>query len=196
MINEKEGKPLLNIQVLNFDSSISANVLKSKLDSNRHSTIIGGSLDENFAAEIGAVCNELQYQYPLSLLGMPNWDAFKSLSRNDNLTGLPIYFTSPYFNSKDNDYSKILMNAYAEKLKGKPTDMAFKGFECTYLFTRLLASYPVDLLNHLNEKRFKIFNDYNFRPVYLKKANKTPDYFENKHLYFIKLLNGVPSKAW
>ena len=51
-MNEQDGKPLLAIQTLNFDSTISADFLKSKLDSNRQSVIIGGSLDETFAMGI------------------------------------------------------------------------------------------------------------------------------------------------
>jgi hypothetical protein len=74
--------------------------------------------------------------------------------------------------------------------------MVFKGFESTYLFTRLLTAYPNDMLSHINEKDFKVFSDYNFRPVLLKKENTSPDYFENKHLYFIRMMNGTTTKAW
>ena len=94
------------------------------------------------------------------------------------------------------EYSKIVINAYAQRYKGKPTDMSFKGFECAYLFTKLLLLYPTDMMSHLNDKTYKVFCDYNFRPVNLKKENAFPDYFENKHEYFIKIMNGSISKAW
>ena len=74
--------------------------------------------------------------------------------------------------------------------------MAFKGFESTYLFTKLITKYPGDVMNHLNDKGFKVFSDYNFKPVMLKKEATFPDYFENKHLYFIRLMNGTISKGW
>ena len=90
----------------------------------------------------------------------------------------------------------MLTAAYLKKFRIKPSDMAYKGFETVYLFTRLLAKYPNDLINHINDKSEKVFCEYNIRPVMLKKENTTPDYFENKHLYFIKLLNGNISKAW
>ena len=32
--------------------------------------------------------------------------------------------------------------------------------------------------------------------VFLKKENLVPDYFENKNLYFIKILNGNDTKVW
>jgi hypothetical protein len=195
-INEQEGKPLLNIQTLYFDSSITASQLQQKLDSNRNAILIGGSLDENFATDLANACFQLHDKYPMVLIGMPNWDNFKPLFRKRDYEDFPIYFTSPYYNTKADAYSKILIGSYAKKLKSKPTDMAFKGFECTYLFTKLLTKYPNDFMSHINEKSYKLFSDYNFRPVMLKKTNNAPDYFENKHLYFIRILNGSMSKAW
>ncbi|GAB2834711.1 ABC transporter substrate-binding protein [Ferruginibacter profundus] len=195
-LNEQDGRALLNIKTLNFDSTISSAYLKSKLDSNRKSVIIGGSLDENFAGNLGAACYELPAVYNRILIGMPNWDGFASLQKKDDFKDFPFYFTSPYFNEKKDTYSKILMSAYAKKFRIKPSDMAFRGFETVYLFTKLLTRYPDDLINHINDKTEKVFCEYNFRPVVLKKETATPDYFENKHLYFIKLLNGATSKAW
>jgi hypothetical protein len=195
-LNEQDGKPLLNIQLLHTDSSFSSDILKNKLDSNRQSVIIGGSLDESFATGLAAACYNLFETYPITLIGMPNWDGFASLQKKNDFDGFPIYFTSPYFNNKWDSYSKMLTSVYLKKYKIKPGDMVFKGFETTYMFTKLLTKYPDDFINRINDKSFKVFCDYNFKPVLLKKENTKPDYFENKHLYFIKLLNGAKSKAW
>jgi hypothetical protein len=195
-LNEQDGKPLLNIQTLNVDSIVTYDFLKPKLDSNRQSVIIGGSLDENFTTSIAETCSDLHSQYPITLIGMPNWGGFKELTKKDEFEEFPIYYTSPYFNNKWDSYSKMLLNNYTIKYNGNPTDMAFKGFECTYLFTKLLIKYPDDLMKHLNDKTYKVFSDYNFSPVVLKKENSLPDYYENKHEYFIKILNGAATKAW
>jgi hypothetical protein len=196
VMNEQDGKALMNIQTLNFDSTVSSGFLKSQLDSNRQTVIIGGSLEENFALNITNASYSLFQQYPIKLIGMPNWDAFKGLMKKDAFEDFPIYFTTPYFNNKTDSYSRMLIDTYSKKLKGKPSDMAFKGFECVQLFTRLLSKYPADLISHLNDKSYKIFSDYNFRPVMLNKAVYAPDYYENKHLYFVRILNGTAYKAW
>ncbi len=196
MLNEQDGKALLNIQTLNTESSFTADFLKPKLDSNRQSVIIGGSLDESFAIGLAVACYSLFEAYPITLIGMPNWDAFASLQKKDDFENFPIYFTSPYYNNKWDNYSKMLTAAYLKKYKTKPSDMAYKGFESVYMFVKLLTKYPDDLINHINDKSVKVFCDYNIRPVSLIKNSLTPDYFENKHLYFIKLFNGVKSKAW
>ena len=201
--NEQDGRPLLDMQTLNFEEPLNIDYLKSKLDSNRQNIIIGGSLDEIFAGNISTACFKLYKTYPLTLFGMPNWDAMPVLHKKDALKDFPIYFTSPYFNNKWDNYSKMVVNGYAKKYKTKPSDMAFKGFESVALFTQLLKKYPNNLMNNLNDKTVNVICEYNFRPVMLKKENlpsgqagESPDYFENKHLYFIKLLNGTISKAW
>jgi len=195
-LNEQDEQPLLPIQVLNFDSDPRSDYLKTKLDSNRKTVIIGGSLEENFASNLATACFDLSSVYPITLIGMPNWDGFACFHKKEGLLNFPVYFTSPYWNNKWDDYSKMLLNAYTKKYKGKPGDMAFKGFEAVYLFTKLLTRYPGDVITHLNDKTLKIFNEYNFRPVVLNKENDVPDYFENKHLYFIKIVNGAVSRAW
>jgi len=196
MINGQEGKPLLDIQTLNFDSTVSPALLKARLDSNMQTVIIGGSLDETFATSLTAACYELSVSYPITLLGMPNWDNFRALLKSDMYTDFPVYVTTPYFNTKWDALSKMVNSAYSKKYKGKATDMVFKGFECTYLFTKIVSKYPGQVMNHLNDKGFRVFSDYNFRPVTSKKDAAYPDYFENKHVYFIRLMNGSISKAW
>ncbi|MEO6548917.1 MAG: ABC transporter substrate-binding protein [Ferruginibacter sp.] len=195
-INEPDHKPLINIQTIFSDSSFSADALKKRIDSNRQTVIIGASLDEYFATSLTAACYDLHQAYPIILVGMPNWDSFKSLSKKDQFEDFPIYFTSPYYNNKWDDFSKMLSAGYARKYKGKPSDMVFKGFEAAFLFTKLLTTYSTDMMNHINDKDFKVFSDYNFMPVFLRKESSQPDYFENKHLYFIRLFNGSTTKAW
>lgn len=195
-LNEQEGKPLLSMQTLTYDSSIAAEVLQKKLDSNRQTVIVGGSLDETFASSLAYACKDLQPQYPIILIGMPNWDAFKTFSKKDEFEEFPVYFTTPYYNGKADIYSRMLIDCYKKKLKGSPSDMAFKGFECAQLFVKMLTKYPTDFMSHINDKNMKVFTDYNFKPVSIKGTSTVPDYFENKHLYFIRILNGTTSKAW
>ncbi|MEP7237737.1 MAG: ABC transporter substrate-binding protein [Ferruginibacter sp.] len=194
--NEQDGKPLLPIETINFDNNLTTAFLKLKLDSNRKSVIIGGSLDETFADNMTKACFDLYKTYPITLIGMPNWDNFSSLYNKKNLAGFPIYFTTPFYNEKNDAFSKSLCAAYNKKYRGKPSDMAYKGFESVYLFTKLLAKNPDDFMNHINDKNERIFCEYNFKPVKQQNEMATPDYFENRHLYVIKILNGSISKAW
>ncbi|MDQ6756508.1 MAG: ABC transporter substrate-binding protein, partial [Bacteroidota bacterium] len=194
--NEQEGKPMLNIQTINIDSSISPTYLKLRLDSTRNTVIIAGSLDESFAKTITDACYAIRKNYAVTLIGMPNWDAFKIFQTKNAYKDFPVHFTTPYYNSKTGIYNTILASEYMKHYKSKPSDMAYKGFEAAYLFTKLLLKYPNDFISHLNDRTFTIFNEYNFRPVNFKKNDLNPDYQENKHLYVMKILNGAITREW
>jgi hypothetical protein len=192
-MNEPDGKPLLKIQTVNITDNFVA--LENKIDTAKSTVIIGGSLDERFALKLVDISSTIDKTSPVKLIGMPNWDGF-ALGKKNKVPDFPVYFTSPYYNIKWDNYSKSIREVYLKKYKGNPTDMSYKGFETVYLFTKLLAKYPDDFMSHLNDYAYKIFSDYNFKPVFLNKRSITPDYFENKHLYFIRALNGTASKAW
>ena len=164
---------------------------------NRKNIIIGGSLDEAFAGSLASSCFKVSGTYPITLIGMPNWDGMAAFHKKDALKDFPVYFSTPYFNNKWNTPSKLVLNAYTRKYKSKPSDMAFKGYEAAVLFSQLLRKYPGNIMSNLNSKTTGTICEYNFRPVLLKKDNTSgADYFENKHLYLVKLLNGAVTKAW
>ena len=70
------------------------------------------------------------------------------------------------------------------------SDMAFKGFESMYHFSKLLIQNGNNFINHLSDKSFKLFNDFDIRSV-KNKTTGTTEYLENRKLYFIKKLDGV-----
>ena len=192
-INENDGRPLLNIETLNFDEDFVA--LKNKLDSNRKTVIVGGSLNESFATTLVNTASDLNDTYPIEVIGMPNWDGFSALKKS-SLKDFPIYYTTPFANAKTDIFSKKIKAVYSKKYKGVPSDMTYKGFESVFVFARLITRYPDDFMSHLNEYAYKVFSEYNFKAVYVNKNTTIPDYFENKRLYFMKILNGKSSKAW
>lgn len=194
-INSPDGKPLLNIETVNILND-DFTVLAKKLDSNRTSVVIGGSLNEKFATGLAEYLSAISSTYAVTLLGMPNWDGFKTLRKNKKLTDFAVYFTTPYFNNKWDEHSIKIKQVYLDKYKGMPSDMSYKGYEFTLRFVRLLTAYQSNLLSHLNDSKEKVFTDFFFKPIFLSPTVTVPDYFENKKLYFIKIENGEFSKAW
>ena len=190
--NQPDGNTLLKYTTVKFENDF--NIIKSSLDSTRNNVIIGGSLDEIFANEIARSCASLAKTYKIKLIGMPNWDGYFN-KPNPKLKDFPIYFTTPFYNGNEDNYSLMLTEVYKEKYKISPSDLAFKGFEAVYLFVKLLAKHPHDFISHLNDYPHKVFADYNFKPVFLGEGT-TPDYFENKHLYILKMENGVVTDSF
>jgi len=192
-INEPDGKPLLKYETINIDADFS--VIKNKLDSNRNSVFIGGSLNETFANDLATFSQSISKTYKIKLIGMPNWEGFKAINNNKKLKDFPVYYTTPYYNSKWDAFSKKIKDVYLKKYRGVPSDMTYKGYETVFLFSKLLARNPNDFMNHLNEQPYKVFSDYKFKPVFNDKKAEVPDYFENKNLYLIKILNGTATRA-
>lgn len=191
--NQTDSTPIVNMKTANFDGDFA--LLKDMLDSTRPNVIIGGSLDEVFSSKLISAAYLLRKKYEITIIGMPNWGGFGVLNKKTFLD-FPVYYSSPFFNYKLDSYSRMIQSSYQKKFKGKPSDMVYKGFESVYLFTKLFARYPADFLNHLNDYSYKIFSEYYFKPVYLNKVSRFPDYYENKHIFFVKAINGSITRAW
>ena len=80
-INTAEGKALLNIKTIYIDSTISSYSLLNRIDTTQRAVIIGANLEEGFAKNLADACYPIQKKHPLILIGMPNWDGFKSLTK-------------------------------------------------------------------------------------------------------------------
>lgn len=196
-INVLDGKPRLNINILNVDSSVSSAWLKRRIDTTVASVIIGGTLREAFARNITDACYAINKNHPVTLIGMPNWDGFRSLLQGDEFLGFPILYTTPHYDGISNSFNELLTKKYFQLYRAKPSDMAYKGFELSYYFINLLLNHPNDFLANINNKRYAAFHDFLFKPVYIDPANTAgPDYYENKHLYIMHILNGEIGRQW
>ena len=193
-INEQDSLHLLEFQSIKLDSNYSS--ISKYLDSTKKNIIVGASLDENFAVDLAASLKLISKTYDLKLIGMPNWNGFNAFGKNNNsiVKDFPIFFTSPYFNDKTNSICEIIQNAYLINYKGKPGEFAYKGFETMYYFSMLNFTGKLNnFLSELNVSGASIFSDYNFLPV-INSKTQSIDYFENKHLFILKKINGVLTK--
>jgi ABC-type branched-subunit amino acid transport system substrate-binding protein len=191
-VNEIDGISLLNIEVLNLEDDFTT--LASKLDSTKKSVLIGGSLNDDFADGLVKAAYDLKTSYNIEMIGMPNWYTFPNLKKS-SLKDFEILYTTAYYNTRSDKYSKKVQSMYNKKFRGTASEMCYKGFESVFLFAKLITKYPNDFTSHLNEISKQAFGEYNFLPVYVKKANPMPDYLENKHLYFMKITNGRLERA-
>lgn len=161
------------------------------LDSTKTNVIISGSLDESFGLRLANNANALRKKYDFELVGMPTWDAIKDLSKPE-YKELPIYYSTTFYNTGTVAYANFT-KAFSELTYGRPSDLAYKGFELSWHFINLLLKYDDELMQHLNERTFKAFNEYDFKPIFNKTSGR-PNYFENKRVYILKRSNGVVSR--
>lgn len=195
-INKPDKKELLKIKTIIPDSAWSN--IYNELDSTRKNCIIGTSLDETFAKEMVSTLKKSPKKFDLLLFGMPNWNAFNAFGKNikSEYKDFTFYYTTSYFNNKTDSISQLIQNSYLNQYKGTPSEMAYKGFEMMYLFSRAIAQQDEAFSSAVNNYPSKLFTNYKILPVYLKGSKKEVNYFENKNLYFIKRINGKSSIAW
>lgn len=182
--NKKTPSLPLKLKTAELIDSFNTADLLNKLDSNRQNLIICGTLNEAFAMNIMKALSA-NPNYPSIVVGMPNWDGFRDLTKPE-YKAVDVIFTSPYNFPRTDKLGLILTNKYRNKFLSRPSDYVFKGYESFLHFVKLSMKHKENLMHNLNDKSYKLFNDFDIQPLRFKKENKEPDYWENRKLYFLK----------
>lgn len=185
------GGRLLNWKMLAVSDSVPASFFAQSLDSDRVNVIIAGSLDENFGAQVLNNAYRYNKKYQLQMIGMPTWETLKDISKPE-WKDFSIYYSTPFYNNNSVKWTNFT-KTFSDKTFGRASDLAFRGFDLSYSFSQLLLKHGNQLIKNLNDKSFRWFLDYDFKPVYSKTTGK-PDYFENKRIYILKRTNGLVSR--
>ncbi|MEI6946906.1 hypothetical protein V9K67_06860 [Paraflavisolibacter sp. H34] len=180
----------LKMEFVDLEGEFEEAALAARLDSTRKTVCIAGSLDERFGLKLAQHLASLSQYYPLTLVGMPTWDGIKEFSRNE-FKNIEIVYSTPFYYRRYSGLKNHLTNQFEAAVNGRPTDMLFRGYETMLRFALLLLEAKTDLGSNLTRKGNTVFTQFDIQPVFLNKANMTLDYFENKHLYFVKYINGI-----
>lgn len=176
----------LNIKFVDLANDYIPQNLAAHLDSTKRTVVIGGSLDETFAMKLTQTLAGLNNQYPVRVIGMPTWDNYNFTKARD----LEIIYTAPFYYDRNANLENELTNEYSKTMSSKPSDLFFRGYETTLRFAQLLIDTGNDISSNLSLKGYTVFTPFDIQPV-LKASSMSLDYFENKHLYFIKVFGSV-----
>ena len=177
----------LNVKFVDLGTDFSARTIAAHLDSTKRTVCIAGSLDESFGMKLTQALAGLNNTYPIRVIGMPNWDNFNFSKVSD----LEIIYSTPFFYNHISPLENILTNEFSSKMISKPSDMFFRGYETMLRFALLLLDTKKDLASNLTRKGNTVLTQFDIQPVFKDRSSMTLDYFENKHLYFIRVLGGV-----
>lgn len=177
----------LNIKMVDIGSNFTAKTLIPHLDSNRRTVVIAGSLDEAFGTRLTQTLSTVNKKYPVRVFGMPTWDNYSFNKAPD----LEIIYTNPFYYNRSSPLENNLVGEYSKTLSTKPSDLFFRGYETTLRFSLLLLDTGKDVASNLPRKGNTVFTQFDIQPVFKNKSIMTLDYFENKHLYFIKVFGNV-----
>jgi hypothetical protein len=170
----------------NFDSTF----LRQHLNKDRMTACVVASLDLNFGLKVSQHLAAVADEFPVSVVGMPNWDVINEFSK-PQYKNLEIVYGTPFYVANTNVVANNIGENFKERFYSRPSDMVYRGYETMYRFGKLLLLHGANLNSSIGEKKFTVFNDFDIQPIFTNKQSPVLDYFENKKLYFIKKVNGV-----
>lgn len=177
----------LDIKFINVGENFTSQTLALNLDSTKRTVVIAGSLDEAFGRKLTQNLYTLHKKYPVRVIGMPTWDNINFNRTND----LEIIYTTPFYYNRSSALETTLATQYTTTMNAKPSDFFFRGYETTFRFAQLLMDTGKDVSSNLSRKGNIIFTPFDIQPVFKDQSKMSLDYFENKHLYFIKVFGTV-----
>jgi hypothetical protein len=177
----------LNIKYVDIGDNFTPQALAIHLDSTKKNIVIAGSLDEVFGQKLATGLENLSTNHSIRVIGMPTWDRLNFTKLNN----LEVIYSTPFYYNRMSPLETKLAEDFSTDFSTKPTDMFFRGYETTLRFASLLLDAKKDVASNLTRKGNTVFTQFDIQPVFKDKSAMTLDYFENKHLYFIKIFGGV-----
>jgi len=178
----------VKMKYLTVDDELSGNTLLKNIDSTKSNIIVAATMDLGFANTLLQTISGYGESYAVTVLGMPNWDNLdigKSLSAN-----LEVVYGTPFYVNPADKKAESIHQFFKTRFYSRPSDMVYKGYETLYHFGHLLSIHDTNIGSSLNDKRFKVFTDFDIQPI-LDKKTMTLDYFENLKIYFVKKSAGI-----
>jgi len=180
----------LKMKFVTLNDDFDSTQLMQHLNPDRMTACVIASFDLNFGLTISQQLASLINEYPVTVVGMPNWDMINEFSKPE-YKNLEIVYGTPFYIANTNVVANNIQDHFKHRFYSRPSDMVYRGYETMLRFGKLLLLHGSNLSSSIGEKKFIVFNDFDIQPVFNNKDNPTLDFFENKKLYFIKKVNGA-----
>lgn len=187
-LNKVKDSTPLNIKYVEANDTLTVSKAIGSLPPHQHPVFVVGALDTYFSSaqlKYLATYAKNNPQMTTTVVGMPTWENIP-LAKAE-YKGLEVIFSTPFYNSGNNHFTKNINDYYSKKMYAKPSDLLYRAFGVTLRFGQLLNFYGRELNANLGDKRYNVVYDYDIQPVF---NNNIINYFENKKLYFLKFFNG------
>jgi ABC-type branched-subunit amino acid transport system substrate-binding protein len=175
----------LDIRFVDAGNNFTRQSIISQLDTTKRTVVIAGSLDEAFGTRLAQTIGS--FTFPVRLIGMPTWDNFNFAKLNNETE---IIYTTPFFYNRNTSLETHLSTEFSSKMYAKASDLFFRGYETTLRFALLLLDTKKDIASNLTRKGNIVLTSFDIQPVFKDKSTMSLDYFENRHLYFVKVFGG------
>ncbi len=128
-------------------------VFKQGLSSARENVLVAYGEDVVFATQILNTINKSAQNYPITLIGLPDWSEFDNLLVPTLLSMKAIYFDDYFVDYNDSLVLKFV-DDFRLKYESEPEEYAFEGFDVAWYFLRALMEFgpkPLECLPYYHE---------------------------------------------
>jgi hypothetical protein len=131
----------------------------------RPNLIVVYSENEAMPTALLSKLNAVKSEYPVTVIGMPEWDKFNNLESGYLLNLNSHIFMTAYVDY-DSDEVKGLIRRYREDFLDEPLAYAFTGFSAGYHFFQALYNYGDNCMDCMNELKLNLpQNKFYFRKI-------------------------------
>ena len=149
------------LQRLSFDTD-DLKQFKEGLSSARDNVLIAYSDDIVFATQILNNINKSVGDYPITLVGLPDWSKFDNLLV-DNLLHLNTIYFDDYFVDYGDSLVQDFVSAFRAEYLCEPQAYAFEGYDVAWYFMNVLMRYGSDFMECLPYCNIPMMHtDYHF----------------------------------
>ena len=116
------------------------NAFKDDLSTARENVLIAFGNDVVFATKILNNCNKSAQNYPLTLIGLPQWSNFENLLVENLLNMNAVYFDDHFVDYNDTIVLQFV-DDFRARYEAEPNDYAFEGFDVGWYFLNALMQF-------------------------------------------------------
>lgn len=181
---------VMPMQQVIYDTSWTAAEIAQHLSPTQNNVCILATLNNAVALTMAHKLASLIDRYQINLMGMPTWHDMPN-ANDSSLFSLPIFYSSPFVINPQATAMRYVQQKFSQLYQNpNPGNTAYKGFDITYRFLWLMLQYGIYFNARINDPRANMLIPYQFEPVYKHPQEEIPDYFENRNVFFLKVING------
>ncbi len=183
-----QSKNSLQFFTAQLADDFSATDLLDHLKPGVQNVVICGVLSEKFGKDLIETLNDAT-DFNSVVIGSPTWHGMRGTT-GSACKNIQVVLTTPFNYAQNNSRLRNLTSDYKAKYNSSPSEMAYKGFETMYYFTKELTYNQNQFLSNISTNKNVAFTNFNIQPVKSSDSSFVPDYLENKKIYFVKVVNG------
>lgn len=177
-----------NYSLVSMNVPMATEKLANFLDSNVTNVIVMPIVDLAYSAQLLQQLSKAFPEYVIEVYGMPSWKGMSILNKEGSMSSLGITVSAPFYFDPSVSAGRGFSEAFARTYGGRPSEMAFRGYETLYWYAYLLNRYGTIFNDHLTDSGTAPFT--RFEMELLKNKDNKELYYGNTHVYFYRYQGG------